>query len=88
MAEDRAVLHEAVVKEDLLSCADVVAGEKGPAGGVDRPGRDRWVVLVSLVGEDAENQESEQHDQQARLQPTLRDDQPAFLTRLVDRDLL
>ena len=59
VAEYRPVLHQPVVKEDLLAGADVTSGEQNPAGGIDEPCRNRRVVLIGLVGQDPEDQEPE-----------------------------
>jgi hypothetical protein len=79
VAEDRAVLHEAVAKEGPLAVADVLVGEEGPAGGVDDPLGDRRVTRVGAVGEQAEDEEPAQEDDDRRLKPTFGNDQGALL---------
>ena len=59
MAEDRAVLHEPVVQEDLLPFADVLASEKRLALRVHDPIGDRRVGAVGAVCEQAEDEEAE-----------------------------
>ena len=71
--EDRAVLHQPVVEEDLLAPADVLAGEQGLARGIDDPVGNRRVGCVGPVGEEAEDEEPDQEDDDGRLDPGLRD---------------
>ncbi len=73
VAEDRAVLHQPVVEEDLLAAADVLAGEERLALGVDHALGDRRVGAVGPVGEQAEDEEAEQEDDDRGLDPGLRD---------------
>ena len=69
VAEDRAVLHQPVLQEELLAGADVVAGEQRLSGRVDDAVGDRRVGGVGAVGEEAEHRESDQHHQRSDLHP-------------------
>ena len=73
MAEDRPVLHEPVVQEDLLALADVLAREEDVPLPVDDPLGDGRLRLVGAVGEQAEDEEAEQDDERDGLEPALRD---------------
>ena len=75
MAEDRAVLHQPVVEEDLLALADVGARVENLALRVDDALRRRRLGLVGAVGQQAEHEEAEQDHEQDGLHPSLRDQQ-------------
>ena len=57
--EDRAVLHQPVAQEQLLSRLHVRSGEDLAAARVDYPHRDRRLRLVAAVGEQPEHEEPE-----------------------------
>ena len=79
VAEHRAVLHEAVVEEDLLAALDVALGVNQLAGGIDDPFGNRRLGLIGAVGQQPQHEEPEQHDQDNGLHPPLRHEQiPAF----------
>ena len=69
VTEDRAVLHEAVVQKDLLARADVVPGKEHPAAGIHHAVRDRRIRLVGQIGQQAEDEETDNDDQARDLQP-------------------
>jgi hypothetical protein len=73
VAEDRPVLHETVVEEDLLALAHVLAGEEDVPLPVDDPLGDGRLRLVGAVREQAEDEEAEEDDERHRLDPSLRD---------------
>ena len=75
--EHRAVLHEAVVQEDLLTLAHVPCGVEHPATGIDDAVGRRRLGLVGAVGQEAQHEEAEQDHQRRRLHPALRDQQLA-----------
>ncbi len=79
VAEDRAVLHQAVVEEDPLPVADLVAGEHRLPGRVDDAIGDRRVGAVGPVRQQAEDEEPEQEDDDRGLNPDLRDQESAPL---------
>ena len=61
MAPDRAVVHEAVLEEDLLARGHVLAREEDGAGRVDDP-RGNWRRLaVGLDGQPDQNRKAEHH---------------------------
>ena len=78
VTEDRAVLHEPVMKEDLLALADVVARVDDPPAGIDRPLGDRRIRLVGPIGEQDEDEETGENDEPGDLDPCTRDEQLAF----------
>jgi hypothetical protein len=75
VAEDRAVLHQAVVEEHLLPALDVTLGVEHLPGRVHHPLRDRRLGLVGPVGEQAEDEEAEQHNEDDALHPALGNEQ-------------
>ena len=81
VAEDRAVLHEAVVEEDLLALVDVRRRVEHLPRGVDHALRRRRLGHVGPVGQEPEHEEAEQHHQQDRLHPALRHQQGPPLGR-------
>ena len=83
VAEDRAVLHQPVVEEDLLAPADVLAGEERLPLGVDDPVGDRGVGAVGPVGEQPEDEEADQEDDDRGLDPALRDQELTALRALL-----
>ena len=88
VAEDRPVLHQAVVEKDALPVADVVAGEDRLPGGVDDAIGDRRVGAVGAVCQQAEDEEPEQEDDDRRLNPDLGDQEFAPLGLLRHRDAI
>ena len=85
MPEDRAVLHEPVLEEDLLALADVVAREDDLPAGIDDALGDRRVGLVGAVGEQDEDEEAGEEDEPGDLDPRTRDEQLAFPGWVVSR---
>jgi hypothetical protein len=85
VAEDRAVLHQAPVQEDLLALADVITRVDDVARRVRRPVRDRRVGLIGPVGEQDEDEEPDDDDEAGDLKPGLRDEQLALAGRSVAR---
>jgi hypothetical protein len=69
VAEDRAVLHQAVVEEDPLSVADVLALEQRLPGRIDDAIGDRRVGAVGAIREQAEDEEADQEDDDRGLDP-------------------
>ena len=69
MPEDRAVLHQAVAQEDLLSRQNIRAGKQNsPCWVLDRLGNGR-LVRVGVIGEDSHDQETDQQDDSCSLKP-------------------
>ena len=75
--EDRPVLHQAVVEEDALPVADLVAGEHRLPGRVHDAIGDRRVGAVGPIRQQAEDEEPEQDDDDRGLNPGLGDQQCA-----------
>ena len=75
VAEDRAVLHQAVVEEDLLPALDVPLGVDDGALWIDHALRDRRLRLVGPQRQEAEPEEAEQHDERHGLDPAFRYEQ-------------
>ncbi len=71
VAEDRAVLHEAVPEKDLLPALDVPGRVDQRPLRIDDTLGDRRLGLIGPVGEQAEDEEAEEDDEQDRLNPTL-----------------
>ena len=74
VAEDRAVLHQAVTEEDLLTLVDLIAGVDDLAGRIDDSLGDRGVGLIGPVSEQAEDEEPDQEDERDDLEPSLGDE--------------
>jgi hypothetical protein len=77
--EHRAVLHEPVVEKHLLAALDVTGGVEDRAVGVHDPLGDRRLRLIRAVGEQAQDEEAEQHDQDHGLDPSLGHEQAPAL---------
>ena len=69
MAPYRAVVHEAVLEEDLLARGHVLAGEEDRAGSVDDPGGNGRCLAVGLDGHRDQNRKAEHHRDDGRNLP-------------------
>ena len=72
--EDRAVLHETILEEELLALEDVLPRVQQAPIGEDHALRDRGMVGVGLVGEHAQDREAGQEDDDRGLEPAARDE--------------
>jgi hypothetical protein len=69
MAPDRAVVHEAVLEEDLLACSHVLAREENGTGGIDDSCRNGRCLAVGLDGHRDQNRKTEKHRDDGRTLP-------------------
>jgi hypothetical protein len=77
VAEDRAVLHQAVAQEHPLAGDDVLGGEQHATVGRDDFFWNRWLVLVGAIGQQPQDEEPEGEYQHGGLYPGFRDEQAA-----------
>jgi hypothetical protein len=82
VAEDRAVLHQPVAQEHLLAGEDVLAGEEHPPGRISDPRRDRRRVDRRAIRQVQQDGETDQHHQDCRLNPAIRNDQSTPAERI------
>ena len=71
VAEDRAVLHQAVAQKDLLALQNVRASEQDLALRIDRFAWQRRGAGVSAIGQKAEHEEAEQQHHGHGLGPAF-----------------
>ena len=67
VAEDGAVLHEAVAQEDLLTVSDVVTAVDRASARVDGTVGYRRIGLIGAVGEQDQDKEPGEDDQAGHL---------------------
>ncbi len=73
VAPERAVLHQAVLEEDLLPVLDVLLREEGGASGVCHSGGNGRSVRVGEDGDQREHAEPEDHHQDDGVTPPRRE---------------
>jgi hypothetical protein len=74
MSEDRAVFHQPAAEKDLLAGCYIASGKENLAARINHLRRNRGLVGVGPIGEDAENQKAAQEYDHNGLNPALGDE--------------
>ena len=87
VAEDCAVLHQAIAQENLLPAGHILAREKHLSVRIHYLKRERWLVGIGPIGEKSQHKETEEKNDSDRLHPASSDKKSSLCGLIHDRFL-